>query len=322
MNKTFTIYKVMSIQPEDKQLSKEVLKNPPAWFQENIETPVDDAFVEVDGAQIHYQRWRPKTPEPQTGLLFVHGNGAHAHWWDFIAPAFRERFDVAALDMSGAGDSDHRQTYTPSTFTREIMTIAEHAGFNRPLIVGHSFGGSMARIAGWLRGSDLGGIILVDSAISGTKGKRHVPGAPRGKVRYFESMDEAVRRFRLRPAQPCQNQYILDYIAAHSVKQTNQGYTFKLDQSLFSRMTEDDQYDFPDGMTMLREIPCKVGLIYGDNSRFFPPEQVSRISPLFEPGLMDVIHGAHHHVFLDQPLTFIDSLNRMLDQIMRAPPSD
>lgn len=307
----------MSNQPEGKQLSSEIFETPPAWFHENVKTPVDDDFVTVDGAQIHYRRWRTAGAEARTGLLFVHGNGAHAHWWDFIAPAFRDRFDVVALDLSGAGDSDHRQSYTPSIFAREMMAVAEHASLNQPVIVGHSFGGSMARIAAWLRGSALSGIVLVDSVISGTKSKRHVPKATRGKVRYFESMNEALRRFRLRPAQPCQNQYILDYIASHSVKQTSLGYTFKLDQSLFSRMTEDPQYDFPDGMTMLREIPCKAGLIYGDNSRFFPPEQVSRIARLFEPGLTEAIEGAHHHVFLDQPLAFIDSLNRMLGQMMR-----
>ncbi|MBV8053650.1 MAG: alpha/beta fold hydrolase, partial [Deltaproteobacteria bacterium] len=38
-------------------------------------------------------------------LLFLHGGSAHAHWWDFVAPAFTEHFHVMALDQRGHGDS-------------------------------------------------------------------------------------------------------------------------------------------------------------------------------------------------------------------------
>ena len=38
-------------------------------------------------------------------LLFLHGGSAHAHWWDFVAPAFTGRFHVMALDQRGHGDS-------------------------------------------------------------------------------------------------------------------------------------------------------------------------------------------------------------------------
>lgn len=244
----------------------------------------------------------------------MHGNGAHAHWWDFIAPAFADRYDVIALDMSGAGDSDHRSRYTPSTFAREILEVGRHAGIANPLIVGHSFGGAMSRIAGYLHGDQLAGIILVDSAIFGERGRRRPPRAPRTQARYYESLEEAVRRFRLRPPQPCANQYIVDYIARHSVRKTERGWCFKMDRAMFSKMSQDYDIDFPDGLTMLQEIPCKTALIYGTLSRFFAPVQIAGIEPLFGPGLIEGINDAHHHVFLDQPLAFIDSLGRILEQ--------
>ena len=61
---------------------------------------------DVLGAEVSYQRWG-KRGAP--GLLFVHGNGAHAHWWDFIAPYFAEHYNVAALTFSGMGDSEWRE---------------------------------------------------------------------------------------------------------------------------------------------------------------------------------------------------------------------
>jgi pimeloyl-ACP methyl ester carboxylesterase len=40
------------------------------------------------------------------GLCFLHGGSAHAHWFDAVAPAFADRFDVIALDQRGHGESD------------------------------------------------------------------------------------------------------------------------------------------------------------------------------------------------------------------------
>ena len=51
----------------------------PEWFRDAVAQRYEKDFVDVDGAQIHYQSWsEPSKP----GLLLVHGNGAHAHWWD------------------------------------------------------------------------------------------------------------------------------------------------------------------------------------------------------------------------------------------------
>ena len=43
------------------------------------------SFVEVDGAGIELLTWGD---QGKPGILFLHGNGAHADWWSFIAPFF------------------------------------------------------------------------------------------------------------------------------------------------------------------------------------------------------------------------------------------
>ena len=58
----------------------------PGWFKRAIETPFVNNNIEVDGVNIHYLSWGDDADKP--GLVFVHGNGAHAHWWTFIAPFF------------------------------------------------------------------------------------------------------------------------------------------------------------------------------------------------------------------------------------------
>lgn len=288
--------------------------SPPDWFQNAVSAPRTSRSIIVDGATIHFDTWSHADNRP--GLLFVHGNAAHSHWWDCIAPAFADAFNVAAIDLSGTGDSEHRTEYSAVQFAREIMAVGAELKSNGLYIVGHSFGGSMTRTAAFLYGDKLKGVVLVDSGISGNRGRREPPSEPTSGTRYYASLDEAKRRFRLRPPQPCENDYIIDYIAGHSLKQSESGYCFKLDQTMFSRMVT-GSVDLPDAITMVKTIRCKVAFIYGEKSRFFPSEAVPMLESLIDPELLAHIDGAHHHVFLDQPLAFIETLGRQLS-IMEA----
>ncbi len=265
---------------------------------------------------IHYDTWGSATDKPN--LLFVHGNGAQSHWWDFIAPAFTNRFNPIAMDMSGNGDSEHRNQYSAAGFANEIMGVLEAVGGGPNIVVGHSFGGSMTRIAGYLHGDLLQGIVLIDSVVSTHRTERKPPPAPRTAQRFYPTLDAAKKRFRLRPPQPCQNDYIIDYIAGHSVRAGSAGYYFKLDQAMFSKFEDVPGVELPDGATTIRETPCPVGFIIGEQSRFFPPEARALVSTLIDPTLLRVVPNAWHHVFLDQPLHFIEALGEILVNLETA----
>ena len=78
----------------------------PAWYTAAMAVPYTDRTVSVGGVDIHYLVWgEPGSP----GLVFVHGGAAHAHWWTHIAAQFARVYRIAAIDMSGHGDSDRPQ---------------------------------------------------------------------------------------------------------------------------------------------------------------------------------------------------------------------
>ena len=78
----------------------------PDWFQWAISQPGRSQFVSVAGCPIHYLHWAHAPARlSEHGLLFVHGGGAHSQWWSYIAPYFSRDFRVAAIDLSGMGDS-------------------------------------------------------------------------------------------------------------------------------------------------------------------------------------------------------------------------
>ncbi|MFT7244988.1 MAG: pimeloyl-ACP methyl ester carboxylesterase [Candidatus Azotimanducaceae bacterium] len=294
----------------------------PDWFNHAVaQTPQHHTLSVLDAA-VHYQTWNVAAKERETkqeaiqqtvrpGLLFVHGHGAHAHWWDFIAPSFSRRYQVGALDMSGNGDSDHRAQYRASQFAAEIVAVAKRLGPNTTLVA-HSFGGSMARIAAYLHPGAFQSLILVDSVINRTRRQTTVPrsvAAPR--VRFYPTLQEAKRRFRLRPPQPRPADYIQDYLAKHSVHETPDGYQFKLDPQVFDKFWP-DQIEYPDAVTMIENLQIPTAYIYGELSRFCPPEALQELASLFPGEKLKMVAAAYHHVFLDQPEAFIDILQEML----------
>ena len=101
----------------------------PGWFRRALDAPYADRFVEVEGVPIHYLLWDDEANNDKPGIVFVHGNGAHAHWWTFIAPFFLNHYRVASIDLAGAGDSGHRENYSPEVFAAEVIAVARDALF-------------------------------------------------------------------------------------------------------------------------------------------------------------------------------------------------
>ena len=279
----------------------------PNWFSAYLNQHPTVNHFKLEGARISYRHWSNKD---KPGLLFVHGYAAHASWWDFIAPAFTDSYDVVAIDLSGSGESDHRQAYSSRLFAREIADCITASGMVSATIVGHSFGGAMTRNAAFLCPQRINGIVLADSYLTSQKQESKRTPLPRGATRYYPTLSEATKRFRLRPPQPRPMEFVLNYIAERSVRKTANGWCFKHDPALFAKLTQDT--DLRSATEMLRDLKIPVGMIYGRESRFFPSSKVKKLETLVSKELIIGIPNAHHHVFLDQPIPFIKALALVL----------
>src|SRR5690349_10075388 len=120
--------------------SERLLNDPrKAWsWRAAAERAAASSYVPLRGARLHYRSWSSGAGPL---LVFVHGFRGHSHWWDWIAPAFADEFDVVALDLSGMGDSEWRKSYDDETFARDILGLIGHLDRGPATVVGHSFGG-------------------------------------------------------------------------------------------------------------------------------------------------------------------------------------
>ncbi|HWA92946.1 MAG TPA: alpha/beta hydrolase [Rhizomicrobium sp.] len=280
----------------------------PKWFHEAVAMVPESNHVMVDGARIHYSRWGDRA---RPGLLLVHGNAAHAHWWDFIAPMLARDYNVAAIDLSGMGDSEWRREYSMEKFAREEVAVCEDAGMfvptEPPIIVGHSFGGFVTILAGALYGERLSGTVIVDSPVNPPDRQGGPPDRPIKPHHVYPTLAAALARFRLMPPQTAENLYLVDWVGRRSLKEVEGGFTWKFDPAIWRR------FSIGDTASRLRETKCRIAVFRGEHSVLLPPEigeymfnLLGRAAPMVE------IPQAQHHIMLDQPLALVAALRALL----------
>lgn len=290
----------------------------PGWFRKALAQAPAERVVEVEGVPIHYRLWGDDATLP--GAVLVHGNGAHAHWWDFIAPFFTDTHRVAALDLSGMGDSGHRDHYAPGTFADEVISVARDAGFGADtVIIGHSFGGFVTIQTAVRYGSELAGVVLVDSPVRPPDyaWERDPKRSPIRPKRVYPDFETALGRFRLMPPQDCENDFVLDYIGRHSIMETDEGFTWKFDDRMFEKL----DFSRVNRSEDLKALACRVAVIYGEDSYLFDQEIADYMfSVLDESVPFMALPEAQHHVFLDQPLAFASTIRMLLAEWRHSRP--
>ena len=69
----------------------------PAWFEQALAMRPERQFIDVQGGRVETLAWGPRGAP---GILLMHGNGAHAEWYSFIAPLLADRYRVAAVSFT------------------------------------------------------------------------------------------------------------------------------------------------------------------------------------------------------------------------------
>ena len=287
----------------DKEGNRESVPN---WFWEAIDVEPVTKTVEVDECDVSYRHYEAIG---KPGMLLIHGMNAHSRWWDFIAPQLLDRYQVAAMDLTGMGDSDYRYEYSSNTYADEILAVLDDAKFGTDsIVVAHSFGGYMAVRAANKAPDRFKALVMVDSGI------RH-PDDPlpeqiwmsgaRSKI--YPDKETALNRFRVQPPQPCDNEFLLQYIARNSLMPVDGGWTWKFDEDLLTSLTDAERKP-----EEFQALTMTLGVIFGADSELFSRRTLEYMQELIpEPFLIKEIANAQHHLFLDQPQAFVESLLEM-----------
>ena len=280
----------------------------PEWFKKAIKNKPLSRFIKVKGVDIHYLVWGDIS---KPGLFLIHGYSAHAHWWDFIAPNFIDNYCVVAIDLSGMGDSEHRDSYSQSLYSLEIKSVCEEMGWNSANFLAHSMGGPISIKAASLYPDLFESLFLLDAVVVVPPDKARSFSSRNSMVRnnfIYEDFNAAVDSFRLIPPQPCKNEFLLKHIAEHSFKNTDEGWLLKSDASIMR------SYEYEDLTEIFMDLKCPTYLVYGLMSQILSQEileYTTYVGNLPEERVVGIA-GAMHHIFIDEPLVFVKEIKKLL----------
>ena len=118
-----------------------------------------DCYVHLRDLPFHYRDWggdgRP--------VLLLHGLASTCHIWDLVAPLLAADFRVVALDQRGHGLSAQVEDgFDFATVAGDAAALISTLGWERPVIVGHSWGADVALELAAARPELTSGLIFVD----------------------------------------------------------------------------------------------------------------------------------------------------------------
>ena len=124
----------------------------------------------------------------------------------------------------------------------------------------------------------------------------------------YKDYESAIKAFRLLPPQPVRHDFIINYIAEHSYKEVKGGWVLKSDGKIMHTYETDDLTE------IFMHLGCPIYIVYGLMSQILSPgllEYTTYVGQIPESRQIG-IPGAMHHLFLDEPIVFIEELKKLL----------
>lgn len=123
------------------------------------------------GVRLNYRAWGGNGPP----IVLIHGLASSLHIWDYVAPMLAGHFTVFAYDQMGHGNSDKPPgLYDLPTMLGDLTSLVEVLDLAKPVVVGHSWGATLALAYAAGYQGNCAGVALVDG---GAVDMQAVPGA-------------------------------------------------------------------------------------------------------------------------------------------------
>lgn len=247
--------------------------------------------IELEGLRVRMEVTGEGRP-----LILMHGWGCDHTTVRSIAATAAQTHTVYNIDFPGFGGSQEpAEVWGVELYTRLIEDLVKKEGLERPVLIGHSFGGRVSIL--YASRNEVDKVVLVDAA--GIKPKRllkyylKVYSFKAGK-RFWELLlgkekaQERVDRMRAKRGSS-------DYAGASPMM-----------RRILSKVVNEDLTD------RLPLISAPTLLIWGENDTATPLADAKKMSRLIPGSGLVSFPGCGHYSFLDNPIQFRAVLSSFL----------
>jgi len=264
----------------------------------------------VNGLTLRALRWgSPGRP----GLCFLHGGSAHAHWFDAVAAAFADRYEVISLDQRGHGESDWPPpssdgvAYATESFASDLSGVMDALGWNEMTLCGHSMGGHNAMAFAAWHPDRVRALVVIDSrpALPPDRLERMHRRGRRGP-RGHDTLEAALGRFRLLPPESAADPALLRHLAREGIVEREGRFRYRFDPAT-NRLRRP-----VDAWALLPLITAPTLIVRGEHSPVLPRPMAEAMVGRIGHAQWEEIEGAYHHLLLDRPAAFRTVLDRFL----------
>ena len=240
-------------------------------------------YIEIGDIKLHYRKSGNGRP-----LILMHGWGCNMDTVASIERVAAETHTVYNIDFPGFGASEEpADVWGVEQYTALIEEFARKTGIDRPVLVGHSFGGRVGILMASRTPVDK--LILVDAA--GVKPRRSM--SYYFKVYSFKAMkslcrlalprrkaDAVIEKWRSRKSSA-------DYASASPRM-----------RAILSKVVNEDLCH------VMPQITAPTLLVWGENDTATPVSDARRMERLIPGAGLVSFAGCGHYSFLDNPIQF------------------
>lgn len=248
--------------------------------------------IDIDGQTLAYTQAGSGRP-----LVLMHGWGCDHTTVASIAATAALSHTVYNVDFPGFGASPEPVTvWSVYDYADLISKFIDRMGLDRPVLVGHSFGGRVAIILGSQRPVDK--IVLVDAA--GIKPRRSLTYYY--KVYTFKAAKLAMKL--LYGAEGAQKR--IDSMRARRGSSDYASASPRM-RAIMSRVVNEDL------TRLLPQVKASTLLIWGENDTATPLADAKKMNSLLPDSGLVSFPGCGHYSFLDNPAQFAAVLKSFLN---------
>ena len=131
-----------------------------------------EGWLERDGVRLHYLEWMLESvSDRKPPVVLLHGLSSNARYWERLAQHLPNR-RLVALDQRGHGLTGQApgapafpQGYTMEQLLQDVVFVISELGLRKPVVVGHSWGATVALELVGTRPGTAGGLVFIDGPV-------------------------------------------------------------------------------------------------------------------------------------------------------------